>query len=127
MTATTAKDASGPPVIRLFLVDDHPLVRDGLRARLSTMPNLEIVGEAGSAAEALALVGSVQPDLLLMDVGMKDMNGIDLAALLLQRQPAPHGRVDPDEGMRPILPYLAALFVGLLIVAAFPWLSIGFL
>jgi tripartite ATP-independent transporter DctM subunit len=37
------------------------------------------------------------------------------------------GRVDPDEGMRPILPYLAALFVGLLIVAAFPWLSIGFL
>jgi DNA-binding NarL/FixJ family response regulator len=77
--------------IRLFLVDDHPLVRDGLRARLGAMPNLEIVGEAGSAAEALALVESLRPDLLLMDVGMKDMNGIDLAALVLQHhQPAPH-------------------------------------
>ncbi|MDQ0589662.1 response regulator transcription factor [Variovorax paradoxus] len=77
--------------IRLFLVDDHPLVRDGLRARLGAMPNLEIVGEAGSAAEALALIESLKPDLLLMDVGMKDMNGIDLAALVLQRhQPAPH-------------------------------------
>ena len=76
--------------IRLFLVDDHPLVRDGLRARLGAMHNLEIVGEAGSAAEALALVESLKPDLLLMDVGMKEMNGIDLAALVLQRQPAPH-------------------------------------
>lgn len=55
------------------------------------MPGLEIVGEAGSAAEALALIETLQPDLLLMDVGMKDMNGIDLAALVLQRhQPAPH-------------------------------------
>ena len=76
--------------IRLFLVDDHPLVRDGLRARLGSMPNLEIVGEAGSAAEALAQIDSVRPDLMLMDVGMKDMNGIELAALLLQRQGAPH-------------------------------------
>ena len=71
--------------IRLFLVDDHPLVRDGLRARLGSMPGLDIVGEAGSAAEALAQVDSVRPDLMLMDVGMKDMNGIELAALLLQR------------------------------------------
>jgi DNA-binding NarL/FixJ family response regulator len=76
--------------VRLFLVDDHPLVRDGLRARLGSMPNLEIVGEAGNAAEALAQIDSVQPDLMLMDVGMKDMNGIDLAALLLQRRPATH-------------------------------------
>jgi DNA-binding NarL/FixJ family response regulator len=80
--------------IRLFLVDDHPLVRDGLRARLGAMPNLEIVGEAGSGAEALALLDTLRPDLMLVDVGMKDMNGIDLAALVLQRdyqqQPAPH-------------------------------------
>ena len=79
---TTAK------TIRLFLVDDHPLVRDGLRARLGSMPNLEIVGEAGSAAEALD--DSVRPDLMLMDVGMKDMNGIELAQVLLQRQSATH-------------------------------------
>ncbi|MDP9917942.1 DNA-binding NarL/FixJ family response regulator [Variovorax boronicumulans] len=86
--------AAAPVVVRLFLVDDHPLVRDGLRARLGAMPGLEIVGEAGSAAEALALIGPAQPHLVLMDVGMKDMNGIELAALLLQQQqqhqPAPH-------------------------------------
>jgi len=73
--------------IRLFLVDDHPLVRDGLRARLSAVPRLEIVGEAGNANEALAQIEGARPDLVLMDVGMKDMNGIDLAALLLQRHP----------------------------------------
>jgi len=73
--------------IRLFLVDDHPLVRDGLRARLGALPRLEIVGEAGGAQDAMALIEGCRPDLVLMDVGMKDMNGIDLAALLLQRQP----------------------------------------
>lgn len=76
--------------VRLFLVDDHPLVRDGLRARLGAMPGLEIVGEAGSAAEALAQVDALRPDLMLVDVGMKGMNGIELAALLLQRAAAPH-------------------------------------
>lgn len=76
--------------VRLFLVDDHPLVRDGLRARLGAMPGLEIVGEAGSAAEALAQVDTLRPDLMLVDVGMKDMNGIELAALLLQRSAPPH-------------------------------------
>jgi DNA-binding NarL/FixJ family response regulator len=75
-------------VVRLFLVDDHPLVRDGLRARLDPLPGLEIVGEAGSAAEALTLIESLRPDLVLLDVGMKNMNGIELAALLQQRQPA---------------------------------------
>ena len=91
MTAAEATAQQQP--IRLFLVDDHPLVRDGLRARLGAMPNLEIVGEAGSGAEALALLDTLRPDLLLVDVGMKDMNGIDLAALVLQRhpqRPAPH-------------------------------------
>ena len=77
-----------PAAVRLFLVDDHPLVRDGLRARLEPLPGIEIVGEAGSAAEALALIERLQPDLVLADVGMKDMNGIELAALLQQRQPA---------------------------------------
>ncbi|RZL87849.1 MAG: response regulator transcription factor [Variovorax sp.] len=76
------------PVVRLFLVDDHPLVRDGLRARLDPLPSIEIVGEAGSATEALAVIETLRPDLVLADVGMKDMSGIELAALLQQRQPA---------------------------------------
>nr|WP_052383542.1 response regulator transcription factor [Pseudacidovorax intermedius] len=76
--------------MRLFLVDDHPLVRDGLRARLEALPGLRIVGEAGSAAEALAQVDAARPDLMLVDVGMKDLNGIELAALLLARPTPPH-------------------------------------
>ncbi|MET3512347.1 MAG: response regulator [Gammaproteobacteria bacterium] len=76
--------------VRLFLVDDHPLVRDGLRARLEALPGLRIVGEAGSATEALAQVDAARPDLMLVDVGMKDLNGIELAALLLARPTPPH-------------------------------------
>ncbi|MGJ7541450.1 response regulator [Variovorax sp. LT1R16] len=78
------------PPVRLFLVDDHPLVRDGLRARLGPLPGLAIVGEAGSAQEAIAQVAMLQPDLVLTDVGMKDMNGIELAGVLLERQPGLH-------------------------------------
>ncbi len=74
--------------IRLFLVDDHPLVRDGLRSRLGGLPHLRIVGEAGGAAEALARIEVAAPDLVLMDVGMKEVNGLDLAALLLERHPS---------------------------------------
>jgi DNA-binding NarL/FixJ family response regulator len=73
--------------IRLLLVDDHPLVRDGLRARLSAVPGLEVVGEAGTADEVLTQIVEAEPTLLLMDVGMKETNGIDLTALLLERWP----------------------------------------
>ena len=76
------------PTIRLLLVDDHPLVRDGLRARLEVVPGFEVVGEAGNADEALAQMAALRPSLVLMDVGMKDVNGIDLTAMLLVREPA---------------------------------------
>ena len=78
------------PPLRLFLVDDHPLVRDGLRARLGALPGLAIIGEAGSGQEALALIATLRPHLVLTDVGMKDMNGIELAARLLERDPTLH-------------------------------------
>jgi len=74
-------------VTRLLLVDDHPLVREGLKARLSTLPALEVVGEAGSAEEACSQLALTAPDLVLMDVGMKDVNGIDLTRELLSRRP----------------------------------------
>jgi len=76
-----------PTVIRLLLVDDHPLVRDGLRSRLGAMPGFEVVGEAGDAREAIAQLDACVPQIVLMDVGMKDTNGIELAALLLARRP----------------------------------------
>ncbi|SAL09096.1 response regulator [Caballeronia telluris] len=75
---------------RLVLIDDHPLVRDGLRARLEAAPHLTVIGEAGNAAEALALAADEAnpPDLALMDVGMAGMSGIELAALFHERFPA---------------------------------------
>jgi DNA-binding NarL/FixJ family response regulator len=75
---------------RLVLIDDHPLVRDGLRARLEAAPHLTVIGEAGNAAEALALAADETnpPDLALMDVGMAGMSGIELAALFHERFPA---------------------------------------
>jgi DNA-binding NarL/FixJ family response regulator len=77
---------AGTP-IRLLLVDDHPLVRDGLRARLEAVPGFEVVGEAGNAAEARERMAALRPSLVLMDVGMKDVNGIELTALLLEAHP----------------------------------------
>jgi len=73
--------------IRVALVDDHELVRDGLRALLTAMPQLEVVGEASSGAEALMLVSQVRPDLLLVDIGMKDMTGLQLTELLCRQYP----------------------------------------
>lgn len=74
-------------MIRLLLVDDHPLVRDGLKARLASESDMVVVGEAGNAAEALAELERCAPTLALMDIGMKEINGIELAAILIQRMP----------------------------------------
>ena len=76
--------------IRVALVDDHELVRDGLRALLTAMPQLEVVGEASSGAEALTLVSQVRPDLLLVDIGMKDMTGLQLTEILCRQYPGIH-------------------------------------
>ncbi len=73
--------------IRIVLVDDHSLVREGLKAMLAGSPHIDVVGEAGNAQDALAVVEQARPRLVLMDVGMKDVNGIDLTAELLKRQP----------------------------------------
>ncbi|MGC3962601.1 MAG: response regulator transcription factor [Rhodocyclaceae bacterium] len=73
--------------IRLLLIDDHPLVRDGVRARLETVTHFEIVGEAGDANEALAVVAHTRPDLVLMDINMRGTNGIELTRQLLAQAP----------------------------------------
>lgn len=74
--------------IRILLVDDHPMVREGLVARLQAVPRFEVVGEAGGRDDALALLASARPDVVLMDVGLKDTNGIALGAEMLAVQPA---------------------------------------
>ncbi|MBM7491156.1 DNA-binding NarL/FixJ family response regulator [Micromonospora luteifusca] len=62
--------------IRLLIVDDHPVVRDGLRGMFTGDPGFEVVGEAADGAEALALVETVRPDVVLMDLRMPGMNGV---------------------------------------------------
>ena len=73
--------------IKILLVDDHPLVRDGLRARLEAMPQFEVVAEAGGAAEALEQAAQCTIDLVLMDINMRGANGIEATAQFKQAFP----------------------------------------
>ncbi|QPF73962.1 response regulator transcription factor [Roseateles sp. DAIF2] len=73
--------------IRILLVDDHPMVREGLAARLSSVAGLRVVGEAGDADEARLRLLETAPDVALLDVGLKGSNGIDLAVSLLAQNP----------------------------------------
>ncbi len=63
--------------VRILIVDDHAVVRAGLRMLLSADPELEIVGEAGDGAEALRMARELAPEVVLMDISMPDMNGIE--------------------------------------------------
>ena len=74
--------------IRVLLADDHALMREGLRALLATVPDIEVVGEAGSGREAERQVLQLNPDVVLMDVAMPDLNGIEAARLIHARCPA---------------------------------------
>ena len=73
--------------IRLLLVDDHAVVRSGLKMLLANESNMEIVGEAANGAEAVARAGSVRPDVILMDIGLPDMTGIEAARAIKSLHP----------------------------------------
>ncbi|KAF7599161.1 MAG: DNA-binding response regulator [Candidatus Dactylopiibacterium carminicum] len=73
--------------VRLMLIDDHPLVRDGLRSRLQTVPGFEVIAEANSAEEALAGLQRQLPDVVLLDIALKAASGIDLARQLHDMHP----------------------------------------
>lgn len=73
--------------LRILLADDHTLVRAGIRALLAQMPDIEIVGEAGDGREALALAKAYGPDVLLMDIAMTGMSGLEAAAQVKKECP----------------------------------------
>ncbi|VVN70129.1 response regulator [Pseudomonas fluorescens] len=77
-----------PYPIRVALVDDHALVRDGIKALLAVMAPLEVVGEAENGADAIEMVGRCQPDLLLVDISLQDMNGLELTRVLRSQYPS---------------------------------------
>lgn len=70
--------------LRIAVVDDHRLVREGLIARLDCLADIEVVGEAQDGREAVELCGKVHPDIMLMDIGMPVLNGIDATRLIKQ-------------------------------------------
>jgi len=73
--------------IRVMVVDDHDMLREGLAAFLRTFPDLELVGQASSAQEAIDLCGQVAPDVVLMDLVMPEMDGISATRTIHQRHP----------------------------------------
>jgi DNA-binding NarL/FixJ family response regulator len=78
-----------PPRIRVLIVDDHELVRAGLRALLSADPDIEIVAEAATGTEALAQARARQPDVVLLDARLPDLGGAEVCRRLGQHHPAP--------------------------------------
>lgn len=73
--------------VRLVLADDHELVRVGVRSLLASVRGVKVVGETGSGREAVALAAKLKPDLVLMDVTMPDLNGIEAAARIVADTP----------------------------------------
>ena len=73
--------------IRVLLVDDHVMMRQGLQSVLESYPDVELVGEAGDGAEALTLIERVRPSVVVMDINMPKMNGIEATALIKARHP----------------------------------------
>jgi DNA-binding NarL/FixJ family response regulator len=78
--------APGPSApIRLLIADDHPVVRDGLSGMLTADPGFEVLGEAANGAEAVRLAQALQPDVILMDLRMPEMDGVSAIAELARR------------------------------------------
>src|SRR5215831_9280748 len=73
--------------IRILIVDDHPVVRAGLQGMLTSQPDFELVGEADSGSAAVTLSNRLQPDVVLMDLRMVDMDGAAATAQIQSQQP----------------------------------------
>ena len=82
---------SSPPSIRVFSVDDHPLLREGIAALVNNQPDMVLVGEAATGGEAIQLFRKHQPDVTLMDLRLPDISGID--TLIAIRAEFPEARV----------------------------------
>ena len=71
--------------IRILIVDDHSIVRDGLRSLIEKQENMEVIGEANNGRKAVSLAKDLEPDVLVMDIAMPDLNGIDATQQILAK------------------------------------------
>ncbi len=85
--STAPAPSDGTRVIRIAIVDDHALFRDGTVYVLEGEPDLEVVGQAGSGTEGLALISRVAPDVAIVDVNLPDLSGLELARKAVERDP----------------------------------------
>jgi DNA-binding NarL/FixJ family response regulator len=73
--------------IRVLIADDHAVIREGLRVLLSTDPGVEVAGEAGNGDAAVKLARRLHPDVVVMDVAMPRLNGLDATQSILRDRP----------------------------------------
>jgi len=73
--------------IRVLLVDDHTLFREGIRRLVNEQPDMEIIGEAANGRQAIDRAVELQPDVILMDIAMPDMTGLDAAEIIKKQRP----------------------------------------
>jgi two-component system response regulator NreC len=72
---------------KILIVDDHRILREGLRSLINGIPKMEVIGEADNGREAVQIAAEKRPDVVIMDVNMPDLNGIEATRLLLKEQP----------------------------------------
>jgi len=73
--------------LRIFIADDHAIVRQGFRLILNQEPDMEVIGEAGSGAETLRAINELKPDVIVLDVAMPEMNGVEVTRRIMESDP----------------------------------------
>jgi DNA-binding NarL/FixJ family response regulator len=76
-----------PPLLRVLLADDHPVFRKGLRALLTSLPEATVVGEAADGEQAIQMVAECEPDIVVMDLNMPGVNGVEATRRILAQRP----------------------------------------
>jgi DNA-binding NarL/FixJ family response regulator len=88
MSGFPSPAAPGPVPVRVVLADDQPLILSGLRMLIADTPDIDVVGEAGTGARAVRLVRDVRPDVVVMDIRMPEMDGIEATRAITAEHPA---------------------------------------
>lgn len=89
MSDSTSQDSQEPSkkIIKILLVDDHAIVRQGLRSYVELQPDMQVIAEGGNGFEAVSLTSSTQPDVILMDLLMPGLDGVEATRKIMQNHP----------------------------------------